>query len=344
MILLRNARITNREGLYDIACEGTIKSITRSITDVNDPEIYERPVQLDSRTRTIDCNGNIVLPALSAPHLHLDKCYLLSHCDANLKTGEFKEALSVTAAAKEKFTTQDLLSRGHRLLKQCVKLGVTSARCHVEVDPVVGHLCLDAGLQLKEIYAKSIDVQVAVFAQDPIFPKGDPDGSKMKKLLRLALQRESVEVIGSAPYVDSREKAFENAKFIIGLAMEHDLHLDFHLDYDIDPGTPAMIFEVLDYLAKVWKRSDRSITFGHVTKLTLFDDAQLERLQKAVALINSPIHFVGLPTSDMHMMGRDQQSKPRGTLQCADMVKNWGFNCSASINNCGNSFTPMVSN
>jgi len=59
-----------------------------------------------------------------------------------------------------------------------------------------------------------------------------------------------------------------------------------------------------------------------------------------------PISFVGLPTSDLYMMGRptegtSQLQRPRGTLQIPTMIKPpYKFSCALSINNVGNAFTP----
>lgn len=74
-------------------------------------------------------------------------------------------------------------------------------RAFVEVDPVVGMKCLEAGLALKAEFQGRCYVQICVFAQDPIFSYADT-GKEMQELLVQAVQKEGVEVIGSTPYVE----------------------------------------------------------------------------------------------------------------------------------------------
>jgi len=45
-------------------------------------------------------DGRLVAPSLCHPHIHLDKCFLLSHpkyADLEIKKGDFEEALSLTS-------------------------------------------------------------------------------------------------------------------------------------------------------------------------------------------------------------------------------------------------------
>lgn len=296
-LLLKNARITGRQGLYDIDCGTYIQSIEKSkVTVVSDLVTeYERPVKVNENETSVDCNGNVVLPSLCHSHLHLDKCFLDM---SSLQDGSFQEALSSTTEAKKKFHPADLLARGSRLIEQSIAHGVTAMRAHVEVDTVVKHICLEAALRLKERYQDRCDIQVAVFAQDPIFPDNDPTGGLMKGLLSVAADYPGIDAIGSAPYVDNEDTAFENAKFIVGLAAKQDVFLDFHLDYDLNLEREPMIFRLLEYLRRTWK-STKTITLGHVTKLTLLRQEELNTVRELIGAISAPVHLIGLPTSDV---------------------------------------------
>jgi len=83
------------------------------------------------------------------------------------------------------------------------------------------------------------------------------------------------------------------------------------------------------------------ITIGHATRLSLFSDAELRALKEEVK--DLPITFVGLPQSDMYMMGRGDPASPRGTLRVTDLVKKHGLDVAMSVNNIGNAFTPQGS-
>lgn len=61
-----------------------------------------------------------------------------------------------------------------------------------------------------------------------------------------------------------------------------------------------------------------------------------------------PISFVGLPTSDLFMMGRpnneeEGNERVRGTLQIIQIIKKYNINAAIGINNVGNAFTPQGS-
>jgi hypothetical protein len=65
-------------------------------------------------------------------------------------------------------------------------------------------------------------------------------------------------------------------------------------------------------------------------------------------IIKLPISFVGLPTSDVFMMGElDEEAgggeRFRGTLQVPQMMKRYGMQAALGVYNVGNAFTPQGS-
>ncbi len=76
---------------------------------------------------------------------------------------DFEEALAITSRAKSRFLQEsdDLYTRGKRLIVQSVESGVTVMRAHVEVDTTVLMTCLDVGLKLKNDLARVCEVQIA---------------------------------------------------------------------------------------------------------------------------------------------------------------------------------------
>ena len=84
-----------------------------------------------------------------------------------MKARDFREALQVTARAKEDFVSNlhDLHVRGQRLIQESVASGVTCMRAHVEVDTIVGRACLDIALLLKREWEGKCDVQISSMYQ-----------------------------------------------------------------------------------------------------------------------------------------------------------------------------------
>ncbi|POS71840.1 amidohydrolase [Diaporthe helianthi] len=314
---------------------------------------------------------NLLLPPLCHPHIHLDKAYLLTcnkptshghpdYSDLMPQTGDFKEALANTSAAKERYTEDDLYLRGSQLLADSYRNGVTSMRAFVEVDVVTKFKTVEAAVRLKRDFGHLIKVQICVFAQDPIF--SGENGQRNRELLIQALDKFAgdIEALGTTPYVEAdQHAAVDNIDFAIRTAMEEGLFLDFHLDYHLEPPpdpAPGTLLETLlkHLIDHKWTeralKDTQAIAIGHCTRLTTMESSVTAAIASLITDNKLPVHFVGLPTSDLYMMGRPKapenegpsqsHSRPRGTMQIPSMIKDWGLNGCLGVNNVGNAFTP----
>ncbi|KAL8937227.1 MAG: hypothetical protein Q9216_004536 [Gyalolechia sp. 2 TL-2023] len=328
---------------WDVFIEGeTIASIKPydpySVPDDSDPSI-------------INGYNSFLAPSLCHPHIHLDKCFLLSdpkYADLSIEKGDFAEALSLTSQAKARFTTDDLERRGRWLIEESVAAGVTCMRAFVEIDATVGFKCLDAGLKLKEEYRDACEIQICAFAQDPVF-SGESAGEG-RSLMEEAVRREGVDVVGSTPYVEADEDLMrKNIDWAVETAIQFGKHLDLHLDYNLDEKKEPTVYYVIDALhGQHWmhKNRDKKIVLGHCTRLTLFSRDQWLALRARID--NLSISFVGLPTSDLFMMGKPSAAdgggeRVRGTLQVPQMIQQYDIEGAISVNNVGNAFTPQGS-
>ena len=135
------------------------------------------------------------------------------------------------------------------------------------------------------------------------------------------------------------------------LAARTGLHADFHLDYNIDPDTEPLVWEVIREAKRIggWISTDgesyRGITIGHATRLQLFTPDQWQGLKEAIGEL--PITLVGLPNSDMYMQGRGDTDKPlgppRSTLRVPYIARKYDLQIAMSVNNIENAFTPQGS-
>ncbi|KAJ7675862.1 hypothetical protein DFH06DRAFT_1170790 [Mycena polygramma] len=296
-------------------------------------------------TADIDAKGGLLLPSLCHSHMHLDKCFILDRCE--IATGDFLEALRVTNHAKASFDPDDLYRRGYKLIRDSLECGVTSTRAHVEIDTTVRFSCLEVGLKLSKVFRDICDVQVAAFAQEPLFDAPDaPEPGRNYTLLVQALEAQRIPVVGSAPYVESTtEQAKANIHLVLELAQKHGCHVDFHLDYNLDPDSEPLIYEVISEAKKLSWSLESRITVGHATRMQLFSPAQWTDLVAAIGEL--PIIFVGLPQSDMYMLGRQDTDTalgpPRGTLRIPYIAERYGIEMAMSVNNAQNAFTPQGS-
>ncbi|KAK3060569.1 hypothetical protein LTS18_008243 [Coniosporium uncinatum] len=290
----------------------------------------------------LDAHECLLAPSLCHAHIHLDKCFLLQDpkfSDLQIVDGDFKEAMSLTTQAKQRFEEDDLMRRGRRLIEESVAYGVTAMRAFVEVDGDVGMKCLDAGLKLKEEFKARCHVQICAFAQLPLF-SGSDDGETVRESMLQAAERDGVDVLGSTPYVEQdNSKMDKNIDWIIQTALKYKKMLDLHLDYHLDESMPPFVWKVLITLkTHEWqKNGGHQITFGHCTRLTYFTPNEWERLK--MEMVDLPIAFVGLPTSDLFMMRTPENY--RGTMNVPRIIQDHGFEAAIAVNNIGNAFTPQ---
>ncbi|EXJ88052.1 hypothetical protein A1O1_04979 [Capronia coronata CBS 617.96] len=328
--------------------------------------------------------ASLLLPSLCHPHIHLDKAYLLTSNnqhhptyphDLTPQTGSFHEALSSTSLAKHRYTPTDLYLRGSQLLATSALQGVTSCRAFVELDHVTGLACLETAVALKHAFRTTLRVQICAFAQDPIFSTAHGEENRRILVAGLDRYRAEIEVLGTTPYVEqTAEASLRNIRWAIDTALERSLHLDFHLDYNLDVGRAVMVWDVLRLLREAgWKKEERraqtdrrrgrdgkTVVLGHCSRLTLCSEGEMVELAKEIKESGLPVALVGLPTSDLFMMGRPVQleeaqpqpqiqppspitsnaHRPRGTLQIVDMIRHLGLSACLSVNNVGNAFTP----
>lgn len=351
----------------------SIDAIARWDIDIVDGKVTSRN---PSAFPSSSC-PSVLLPPLCHPHIHLDKPYILTsnhppsashpdYTDLAPQTGSFEEALANTSAAKTRYTPEDLYLRGAQLLAESrARHGVTSMRVFVEVDHAVQFKTLEAAVRLKRDFAHLLRIQICVFAQDPIFT-GD-HGEENRALVLQALDRYAgdIEALGTTPYVeqgpDEEDKAAaerRNIEWAVSTALERRLHLDFHLDYNLKAGessVPAVCdqLQASGWVARVGR--SRVVTIGHCTQLTGHSADELRRLADRIRRLDLPVHFVGLPTSDLFMMGRPTtttttngaadpppppHARPRGTLQVPAMIRDLGLDACLGVNNVGNAFTP----
>jgi hypothetical protein len=177
-----------------------------------------------------------------------------------------------------------------------------------------------------------------------------------------AFPRCTFSALGSAPYVEAdTARAHANVAHVFGLAEEHGLHVDFHLDYnlgeeekgrkkdgeglseeDVREGGGAMVWEVLERVRRgamgmgsavntTDGEEDRSrtLTIGHATRLTRFSHDAVLRLRSLISSLppHVRVYFVALPQSDVYMMGRRPDAPfeaARGTLNVVRLVKTYG--------------------
>ena len=211
-LLLRNARISQRSDVIDIAIrDGLIVEMR--------PEIRCDAVEEE------DIDGKFAFSGFVDSHIHLDKACILERC--SICEGTLDEAVRETARAKAGFSEEDVYERASALVRQAIVHGTNRMRTFVEIDPRAGMRSFEAIKRVRERYAFAIDIEICAFAQEGLTQEPETED-----MLDEAL-RAGADLIGGCPYTDHRPE--EHVRRIFALAKRHDVDVDFHLDFHLDP-------------------------------------------------------------------------------------------------------------
>lgn len=312
-LVIRNAQLADQRGPVDIAVKnGRIATIG---SDIRCDAIIEDDVE-----------GNFAFPGFVDCHVHLDKACILDRC--TICAGTLEEAVRETTKAKTGFSEEDVFERASAVVRQAIVHGTTRMRTFVEIDPRAGMRSFEAIKRVRERFKFAMDIQICAFAQEGLTQEPETEG-----MLDEAL-RTGADLIGGCPYTDPRPE--EHIKRIFALARKHDVDVDFHLDFSLDPKKTDLPAVIEATLANAY---GGRVTIGHVTNLSALDPAARSIIARKIAVAG--IAVTVLPATDLFLMGRDQQFNiPRGVTPAHLLLKE-GVEAAIATNNILNPFTPF---
>ncbi|HEY2994622.1 MAG TPA: amidohydrolase family protein [Methylomirabilota bacterium] len=313
-LLLRGARLPDRQSLVDIAIKG-------------DRIIAVDPVARPAH-ETLDLGGRLVTPGLVEAHIHLDKALLTDRVSAS--EGTLEEAIRVTGQAKRSFTVEDVTARARKVLDLAVRAGTTAMRSHVEVDPIVGLTGMEAMLALRQEYAPALDLQLCAFAQEGILNAPGTEG-----LLRRALTM-GADLIGGCPYNDS--DGIEHIRVVFALAVAFGVDADFHADFADEPEHLHVREIAAQTVRAGWQGR---VTVGHLTELAAVPAFRQDEI--IAEIVEAGLGVVCLPATDLYLMGRRDEFNVRRGLAPVRRLLEAGVPVALASNNVRNPFTPVGS-
>jgi cytosine deaminase len=312
-LIIHNARLTGQQSheFMDIGIsDGRIVAIQPEL--VAEAEIY-------------DAEGRLACPGLIESHIHLDKSRIIDRCAPQERRR--LNPITIVAPLKKSMTVEDIYGRAKQTLEQCIMHGTTRMRTQVELDPAIGMRGFDAITSLISDYRWAIEIESCVFPQE-----GLTNYPGTEALLVEGLRR-GARVIGGAPRYDA-DRAGQIER-IFALAREFDVDIDMHPDVG-DTADAMDIHLVLDLTHK-YQRGGH-VVVGHMAKLSLLPPDQLATIARRLA--DGGIAVTVLPATDLFLMGRNQDHSIRRGVADANVLMEYGVNCSLSSNNVLNPATP----
>lgn len=289
---------------------------------IRDGRIAQIAPGIASGARTVALDGALVTGGLIETHIHLDKSCLSVPGAATLS-----DAIAQVSALKPAMTVEDITARATRTLHACIAQGTTRMRTHVEVDPAIGLRGFHAVQALASAHAHLIDIEICTFPQEGLFNRPGTE-----ELLIRTLEA-GAPVLGGCPYADTDPEG--HIRRLFDIARRFDVDLDFHLDFDLDPGnaTLPLVCRLTDEHGMAGR-----VTAGHVTKLAALPPETLAAMADLMA--QSGVAATILPATDLFLTGRDHSHlAPRGVAP-AHSLRRHGVTCCLSTNNVLNPFTP----
>jgi cytosine deaminase len=311
-LVLRGARLVDRDGLVDIAIAGQ--------------RIVGIDVIAPAARESIDVGGRLVTPGLVESHIHLDKAFLDDRLVSTAQSLE--EAIRLTGEAKRLFTADDIRARGRRVLDLAVRAGTTAMRSHVEVDPIVGLTGVEALLQLREEYAPALDLQICAFAQEGIVKAPGTEG-----LLRRALTM-GADLVGGCPYNDS--DGLEHIRIVFALATAFGVDADFHVDFGDEPQHLHVREIAVQTVRAGWQGR---VAVGHLTELAAVPGFRQDEI--IAEIVAAGLGVICLPATDLYLMGRRDDGNVRRGLTPVRRLLQAGVPVALASNNVRNPFTPV---
>lgn len=290
---MRNIRLDGRDQAVDVTFQGEVVS------------------RIDVSSGRGGYGGRYAFPGFVDCHVHLDKAHILDR--TLVAGGSLSEAIARVRTAKRDFTVEDVSARAERVVRSAISHGTTLMRSSVEVDPDAGLRSFEALTALRERYAAHVELRLSAFAQD-----GTSQSPETLALLETAVARGADE-IGGCTYTDPDPRA--HVKAVLGIAADHGIRADFHIDFDLDPDDEHLTL-LLDEVER--RGMQGRVSIGHGTKLAALAPSRRDDLARRLRDLEVPL--VALPATDLFLVG---------AMAPPDLVT------AVATNNVCNPFTPF---
>lgn len=243
--------------------------------------------------------GRILLPGLTDPHVHLDKCHTAHRLP--VIGGDLMAAIAAQADDKALWTPADIRTRAERGLSELFSAGVRQVRSHVDwgtgTDPAAVPLAWPVLVELEQEWSGRIELQLAALIDPAVLA----NASTARPIAR-RIGRDGGVLGGFISLQPDRAEAIATA---VALAGTFDLPLDFHVDEGLAAGLNG-----LGLIADaVLRRGHRGpVLCGHASSLINLSGPALAATIDTVA--RAGLSVVSLPTTNLYLQGRSPDATP----------------------------------
>jgi cytosine deaminase len=268
----------------------------------------------------LEGRGRLLLPAMAEAHAHLDKAFLAETIPN--PTGDLMGAIAAMETHRHLITQQDTELRAERAARLMLANGATAVRTHADLTQQNGLMSVRALIAVRERLRHLMDIEIIVLCG---WPSIGPEGAAQRDLLAEAIEL-GIDGVGGCPHLETDPSAAN--ELFLSTAAEHGLQVDLHTDESLDPSR----FALPDLVERVITSGfPHRVTASHCVSLGM----QPVGVQRAVAerAAEAGIHVIALPSSNLYLQGRDQQSAMPRALTAIRALCDAGVNVAAGADN-----------
>ncbi|WP_375257211.1 amidohydrolase family protein [Citreimonas sp.] len=257
----------------------------------------------------IDAGGHLVSPPFVDPHFHMDATLSLGLPRMN-RSGTLLEGIALWGELRPTLTKEAVVERAVRYCDLAVSKGLMAVRSHVDVsDPRL--VTVEALLEVREIVAPYLDLQLVAFPQDGYFRHPDA-AAALERALDMG-----VDVVGGIPHFErTMEAGRASVEALCRIAADRGLRVDMHCDETDDP-----LSRHVETLA------EQTVRFGlqgrvagsHLTSMHSMDNYYVSKLLPLMA--EARLAAIPNPLINIMIQGRhDTYPKRRGLTRIPELM------------------------
>jgi len=316
-LTIRNARLLTGEAV-------SISAVDEIIVAIGLPDAPGRGEELD-------VGGRLVLPSFVNAHLHVDKALTVG-ASTPWSDGTFQESIDLTLEARRRYSREDLLARGRKVLKGCVMGGTGVVRAFADVGTVGGTLGVEALIELREELGDLLDIQVVAFPQEGFLR--DPGADV---LVERAMEL-GCDVVGAFPWFEmNNEYARRHVARAFEIARTFDA--DVHAFVDDEPLAPHTHDLATLAMATIDNGWQGRVTASHACGLASYDEHLADRTIRLVAEAGITI----VSNAHVSLLSKCQHApepKPRGITRVRQLMER-GVNLATAQDDIADPYYPF---
>lgn len=264
----------------------------------------------------------------SCYHAHFDKAYLMTPKIFVKSQTSLQEKWKLYRDFKLSYTKETLLNRMSKCIVNMINQDVKYVRTFVDADGIVGQMCIDSALCLKEIYSNEIKIDIAI---QPL--EGLENAKSKENFLEACMKSD---FIGGLPDRDSSPS--NHLDLLFGLAKSLNKPVDVHVGQNNLPSereTELVLDKIEEHSLK------QKVSLVHCISLACQEENYIRQQAKRMQQLN--VDVIVCPSAAISMKQNNSVYAPiHNSIAPVRILLEEGVNVKLGIDNIEDLFMPLV--